>query len=677
MERDEAALPKSEEELKEIVEEYEGKTRRLAGGWGRLVTALAVAMSVYHLYAATVPFIRQIHLTRHLMFVLVLSFLLYPGTRRSLQRITPALWDVGLAVASIISLGYILVDFEAFIYRSYIPTPLDMTFGIITILLILEATRRTVGNALLLLVVAFLAYAFVGPWLPEPWTHRGYDLVRVVGQLYITLEGIFGVPLDVSATFIILFTIYGAVLDASGAGRFFVNLALALTRGRRTGPGQAVTIASFLLGGPSGSGVATTVSVGAITYPLLKRAGYDRESAGGLLSAGGIGAVISPPILGAAAFLIAEFLKISYLQVLVMTIIPTVLYYLSIMLMIEFDARRMALKAVEIAAGSAWSLVGRYWYLLSSFVLIPIFMILGSTAIRAVFWATVIAAGTSLLRSDTALVAARRAAPQDRGLLVKDGGLRLGGVVINPKRLIGALDNGSRQVLNVAVTTAAAGIVVGVVNLTGLGLKISDVIITYAGGLLLPTLIFAALALWVLGLALPITATYIVAAVIVAPAITKLGVSELAAHMFIFYYAILSEVSPPVGLSPLAAAALTGGRPFRTMIMAWKYTLPAFVVPFMFTIHANGLGLLLQAPLQTVLSVTVTAVFGLIALAAAITGWFLRRATWPERVLLAASGVVLIYPAGLQDIIAAAAVLSVAVVQWVRGRQLSPRPARP
>ncbi len=678
MERDEAALPRSEEALKEIVEEYEGKTRRLAGDWGRLVTALAVAMSLYHLYAATVPFIRQIHLTRHLLFVLVLSFLLYPGTRRALERTAPTLWDVTLAIASIMSLGYILVGFEAFIYRSYIPTPLDMTFGIITILLILEATRRTVGNALLLLVVAFLAYAFVGPWLPEPWTHRGYDLVRVVGQLYITLEGIFGVPLDVSATFIILFTIYGAVLDASGAGRFFVDLALALTRGRRTGPGQAVTIASFLLGGPSGSGVATTVSVGAITYPLLKRAGYDRESAGGLLSAGGIGAVISPPILGAAAFIIAEFLKISYLQVLVMTIIPTALYYLSIMLMIEFDARRMALKAVEIAAGSAWSLVGRYWYLLSSFVLIPIFMILGSTAIRAVFWATVIAAGASLLRSDTALVLARRATrPDHQRFLIKDGGLRLGGVVLNPNRLIGALDNGSRQVLNVAVTTAAAGIVVGVVNLTGLGLKISDVIITYAGGLLFPTLILAALALWVLGLALPITATYIVAAVIVAPAITKLGVSELAAHMFIFYYAILSEVSPPVGLSPLAAAALTGGRPFRTMMMAWKYTLPAFVVPFMFTLHANGLGLLLQAPLPTVISVTVTAVFGLVALAAAITGWFLRRATWPERVLLAAAGVVLIYPAGLQDAIAAAAVLGVAVAQWVRGRQLSPRPARP
>jgi len=645
--RDEPVLPKSEEELKEIVEEYEGKTRKLAGRWGLIVTALAVFMSLYHLYAANITVIQQIHLTRHLMFVLVLSFLLYPATRASLKRGSPTIYDLLLVALSIVALGYILVDFEAFIYRSYIPTWPDRIFGIITILLVLEATRRTVGNALLLLVLAFLAYAFVGPWLPEPWTHRGYDYVRVVGQLYITLEGIFGVPLQVSATFIILFTIYGAMLDASGAGRFFVDLALALTGRRRTAPGQATTIASFLLGGPSGSGVATTVTVGAITYPMLKRAGYDKESAGGLLSAGGIGAVISPPILGAAAFIIAEMLKISYLQVVAMAMIPTVLYYFSIMLMIEFDARRMALRQVEVRAGNTRELVVRYWYLLSSLVLIPIFMIIGFTAIKAVFWATVVAAATSLLRRDTALVKVDRAP-----------------VRVNASGLIGALDNGSRQVLNVAVTTAAAGIVVGVVNLTGLGLKVADVIITYAGGQLLATLVLAAVALWVLGLALPITATYIVAAVIVAPAITKLGVSELAAHMFIFYYSILSEVSPPVGLSPLAAAALTGGKPFRTMLMAWKYTLPAFVVPFMFTIHKDGLGLLLQAPWQTTVYVTITAVFGLSALAAAVTGWFLRKATALERAVLAAAGLVLIYPTGLQDLIAIAAVLGVAAIQW-------------
>ncbi|MDQ7858497.1 MAG: TRAP transporter fused permease subunit [Armatimonadota bacterium] len=676
--RDDTAPTPSQAALAEIVEEYEGKTRRLAGHWGLLVAALLVLMSLYHLYAGQATFVRQVHLVRFLIFTLVLTFLLYPGTRRSLQRQTPTWWDVALALASIVSLGYVLWDFERFIYRSYIPTTPDLVLGTATILLVLEATRRAVGNALLLVVCGFLAYAFVGQVLPEPWAHRGYDLQRVVGQLYITLEGIFGVPLEVAATFIILFTIYGAILDASGAGKFFVDLALALTGHRRTGPGQAVTVASFLLGGPSGSGVATTVTVGAITYPMLRRAGYDRESAGGLLSAGGIGAVISPPILGAAAFIIAEILRISYLQVLIMVSIPTVLYYFSILLMIEFDARRMALRRVEIAAGNARELALRYWYLLSSLVLIPIFMIVGFTAIKAVFWASVVAVATSLLRRETALVTARRAAADERGLLAADGGLRVDGVVVRPAGLLKALEDGSRQVLNVGVTCAAAGIVVGVVNLTGLGLKLSDVIIAYAGGQLLPTLVFAAIALWVLGLALPITATYIIAAVIVAPALTKLGVSELAAHLFIFYYAILSEVSPPVGLAPLAAAALTGGRPFRTMMMAWKYTLPAFVVPFMFTTHPSGLGLLLQAPWPTVAQVTAIALLGLVAAASAVTGWLVRQCTVVERAILAVAALFLLYPAGLQDVPAIAAIVAVAIFQWyTRTGMVSPHAGEP
>ncbi len=629
-------LPKSQEELEALVESFEGKTRHLPGAAGQFITAVLVAMSVYHLWATTATVLTQMHRVIHLLFVLFLTFLLYPGWKRATQRIHPA--DLILSLASIAALGYVFIDFEGFIYRTVIPNTWDLVFGVLTILLVLEATRRAVGRPLLIVVVAFLLYAFAGPWLPAPWTHRGYDLTRLVGQLYMTLEGIFGVPIAVSSTFIILFTIYGSFLEQSGAGKFFVDLAFALTGRRRTGAGQAVTVASFLLGGPSGSGVATTVTVGAIAYPLLQKAGYDRESAGGLLSAGGIGAVISPPILGAAAFLIAEILKISYLQVLIMAIIPTALYYLSIFLMIELDARRIGLRFVEIATKNPWGLVRRYWYLLSSLVVIPAFMVYGFTAIAAVFWATAIAWLASYLRRETALT---------------------------PPRFVAALSNGSRQVVSIAVTTAAAGIIVGVVNLTGLGLKLSDIIVSLAGGNLILTLIYSGIALWVLGLALPITATYIIAAVIVAPALTKLGVSELAAHMFIFYYAVLSEVSPPVGLSPMAAAALTGGNPFKTMLQAWKYTLPAFVVPFMFTVHPDGMGLLLRAPAADVAKVLITSVLGLAAMAAGINGWLLRKTTLLERLALVVAGVLLIYPATALDLAAAALVAAVAVVQTV------------
>lgn len=634
MDEEREKLPKTEAELEELVEEFEGKTRHLPGLAGQIITAILVVMTVYHLWATQATIVTHIHRAIHLLFVLFLIFLLYPGWKGARARIHPL--DVVLALAAVASLGYILVDYEQFAYRSAIPNTLDMVFGITTFVLVLEATRRAVGRPMVILVVVFIAYAFVGSYLPSPWSHRGYDLERLVGQLYVALEGLFGVPLGVSATFIILFTIYGSFLEQSGAGKFFVDLAFALTGRRRTGAGQAVTVASFLLGGPSGSGVATTVTVGAIAYPLLKRAGYDRESAGGLLSAGGIGAVISPPIMGAAAFIIAEILKISYLEVLRMAIIPTVLYYLSIFLMIELDARRFGLRHVSIRAENPWKLTARYWYLLASLVVIPAFMLRGFTAIKAVVWATALTWLTSYLRRETTLT---------------------------PKKLVAALANGSKQVLNIAVTTAAAGIIVGVVNLTGLGLKLSDIIVGLAGENLILTLVYSAIALWILGLALPITATYIIAAVIVAPALVKLGVSELAAHMFIFYYAVLSEVSPPVGLSPMAAAALTGGNPFKTMRLAWKYTLPAFVVPFMFTVHADGMGLLLKAPTADVIRVLFTAMAGLAAMAAGINGWLLRRTTWLERIVLTVAGILLIYPATRLDLIALALVAGVVALQ--------------
>ena len=627
-------LPKTPEAVEELVERFEGQTRHLTGRAGQFIIVVLVIMSMYHLWSTTATVVTQIHRTIHLLFVLFLVFLLYPGWKAARARIHPL--DVILSLASIVAMGWILYDFDQFIYRASIPNQIDVVLGVLTVLLVLEATRRSVGNPLVVVVAAFIIYAFAGPYLPAPWTHRGYDIERMVGQLYITLEGIFGVPLAVSSTFIILFTIYGAFLEQSGAGKFFVDLAFALTGRRRTGAGQAVTVASFLLGGPSGSGVATTVTVGAIAYPLLRKAGYDKESAGGLLSAGGIGAVISPPILGAAAFLIAEILKISYLQVLVMAAIPTILYYLSIFLMIELDARRFGLRTVDIKAEKTSTLVVRYWYLLSSLFVIPAFMVYGFTAISAVFWATIVAWLASYLRRDTAL---------------------------GPKKLVNALANGSRQVLGIAATTAAAGIIVGITNLTGLGLKMSDIIISMAGGNLIFTLVFAALALWVLGLALPITATYIIAAVIVAPALTKLGVSELAAHMFIFYYAVLSEVSPPVGLSPMAAAAMTGGNPFRTMLLAWKYTLPAFVVPFMFTVHPDGIGLLLQAPAADVIRVSITAVIGLAAIASGINAWLFRRTTLLERIVLIAAGTLLIYPETSLDLIAVGLIGAVLAMQ--------------
>src|SRR5918999_1066889 len=440
------------EAAKEIAQQEEGPRRRLAGPMSWLASSCAAAMSLLFIYWAWATVTTQILRLVFLAFTLVLTFLLYPPTRKG--RLKGVIWfDWILIALSLLAIGYPLWDFEEFLYRAALPDLQDLIFGALTIVLVLEATRRTTGWILPVVALAFLAYAWLGAWLPSPWTHQGYGLDRLVGHMYMTLEGIFGVPLDVAATFIILFTIYGAVLEHSKAGEFFVNFSMAATGGRRTAAGRTVTLASFLLGGPSGSGVATTITLGSVAYPLLAKAGYDKDSAGGLLSAGGIGAIISPPVLGAAAFLIAEFLKISYLEVIAMAAIPTVLYYWSIFTMVELDANKFGAKPVAIKGQSVWSLTRKYGYHFVSLFAIVLFMVWGYTAILSVVYATLVAVVLSYVRRETALT---------------------------PRRLWQTLVDGGTDVLSVAATCATAGIIVGVVTLTGLGLKFSMIILALA-----------------------------------------------------------------------------------------------------------------------------------------------------------------------------------------------------
>jgi TRAP transporter 4TM/12TM fusion protein len=636
----------------EFVEQEEGAVRRLTGRTQIAITAVAVAMSLYHLYAAYAIIPAHILRATHVGFVLFLVFLLFPASKRSGDRIQP--FDVVLSLLGVATIAYLLIDFDDFIERAVTPTRWDLFFGVALVLLVLEAVRRTSGWILATVVASFIAYAFVGPYLPSPWTHRGYDVERLVGQLYMTLEGIFGTPIDVSATFIILFTIYGAVLAQSGAGEFFIDFSLAVTGGSRAAAGRAIVLASFLLGGPSGSGVATTVTIGSVAYPMLAKAGYPKNAAGGLLAAGGLGAIISPPVLGAAAFLIAEFLKISYLDVILMATIPTCLYYLGLFLMVELDTRKLQVKPVEVGPRpNLWRMIRERGFHFSSLIAIVVFMLLGFSPIIAVFWAIILAAALSFVRKETALTF-----------------LPSPGVPLHKTRMVKALEAGSVGVLGVAATCAAAGIIVGVVTLTGLGLKFSAIVIALAGGNLLLTAIFTSLVVWIVGLAVPVTASYIICAVIAAPALTKLGVPDYAAHMFIFYYAVLSEVSPPTALSPFAAAAITGGDPYKTTLQSWKYTLPAFLVPFAFVLDPAGVGLLLKGPPLDVVRVTVTAFLGIAALAAGVQGWALRRTTLLERLMLIAAGILLVYPGAVADVAGVALVIAALAMQRFRRNPL-------
>ena len=629
----------SEDKIKKAeayIEAEEGALNRLSGIAGIAVTTIAVTMSLFHLYAALAgawplsdaPIITTQPLRyAHVAFVLMLSFLLFPLSPRFRDRIR--WWDVIAGLAGAAILMYAIEGGEDFTDRATSPTQLDNILGVIFIVLLLEATRRTTGWIVPVISLCFIAYAYFGPYLPPPWTHRGFDVGQLVGHLFITLEGIFGIPVDVSSSLIILFTIYGAFLQHSGAGAFFIDFSMALMGNKPNSAGRTVVLASFLLGGPSGSGVATTVTVGAVAYPMMEKSGFEKNAAGGLLAAGGLGAIISPPVLGAAAFLIAEFLKISYLDVIAMATIPTCLYYLSLLFMVELDAKKFGAQIVDVSTKlTLWQMTRRYGFHFVSLISVVIFMLWGYSPTLSVFWATVATFALSFLTRETALV---------------------------PKKLVRALSDGSVSVLTAATTCATAGIIVGVVTLTGLGLKFSAIVISYAGGSLLLTAIYTALIVWIVGLAVPVTASYIICAVIAAPALIKLGVPDVAAHMFIFYYSVLSEVSPPTALSPFAAAAITGGDPYKTTLQAWKYTLPAFLVPFVFVLDPQGVGLLLKTPAGgswvDIVLITAKAAFGLAALAAAAQGWALRRTTTAERGLLVIAGLFLVFPSLLEALI--------------------------
>jgi len=654
----------------EMIEREEGVHNKLKGWLAGLVVAVAVVMSLFHMYTAY-SIVRPEHLRAiHVAFVLFLVFLTFPVAKRFRHRVM--WWDWIMAAAGVATAVYLIAGGDEFFDRSIVPNDWDIAFGIALSVLILEAMRRTTGWILPFVTICFLCYAFFGQYLPAPWTHKGYEMPRMVGHMYMTLEGIYGTAIAVSSSLIILFTIFGAFLQFSGAGKFYIDFSFAAMGGKPSSAGRTVALASFLLGGPSGSGVATTVTLGAVAAPMLAKVGYSKNAAGGLLAAGGLGAIISPPVLGAAAFLIAEFLKISYLDVLLMAVIPTCLYYFALFLMVEIDVRKLGMKdAVFEQVESAWSLSKKYWFHFLSLFSIVGFMLFGFSPELSVFWATVVAFVTSLLHRDCALLSydlLRGRQPLLRGFF--DSGL------------IKALDGGSRAVLNVAATCAGAGLIVGVVTLTGLGLKFSSIVIAYAGGSLLLTTIYTAFIVWIVGLAVPVTASYIICAVIAAPALIALGVPEFAAHMFIFYYAVLSEVSPPTALSPFAAAAITGGEPYRTTLQCWKYTAPAFLVPFIFVLDPAGTGLLLTGSLKTlgqadwgsIAWITFTAAVGIAALAGGLQGWLFRRTLLVERWMLIAAGFLMVYPTATSDLIGFALIAAVVLLQLFK-REAGPRPA--
>ncbi|MPZ52736.1 MAG: TRAP transporter fused permease subunit [Acidimicrobiia bacterium] len=614
-EEEQGIVPENTEVDEEaLIAEYEAErpARRLSGLPLRLVQIGSAAVSLLGLWWVFSPIAKQLYLPLFLMGATALTFLVYRARERSDEKIAvarhdnPGVLDWLLAGISLVPFAYIALDWQTFFRRAVNPTVLDLVMGTLALVLVLEATRRTVGLIVPGVVIFFFIYAYLGPLVPAPFDTDSHTWERLVGHNVMSTSGLFGVPLDVAATYIILFTIYGAVLEYSGASKFFLDLSFAAFGQSRAGPGRTVTLAGFLLGTVSGSGVATTVTLGGVSWPVLRRSGYPPEEGGGLLAAAGIGAILSPPTLGAAAFIIAELLRVSYLEVLIWATIPTLLYYLGIILAIEMDARRFHTEAVVIEAQSTKRLLFRYGYHFSSLIAIVVFMWMGMTPFRAVVLATGLAFLLSFLERRSWLT---------------------------PMRVFESLAAGTMSALSVVSVMAASGLVVGVMTLTGLGLRLANIIVTLAGGNLPLTAIYSAVSVVLLGLAVPVTASFIISWVIIGPALQQLGVPAYAAAMFIFYYAVLSEVSPPTALSPFAASAITGGKAVRTMWLTWKYTLPAFLVPFVFVLAPAGEGLLFRGGFPTVVVAVVTATAAVGSLAVVTGGWLLGPAGWPERVL--------------------------------------------
>ncbi|MEX2465584.1 MAG: TRAP transporter fused permease subunit [Gemmatimonadota bacterium] len=591
---------------------------------GAIVAVTSVAAGLFHMYSAGVsPFTALIQRPIHLALMAILGFLgvgiqkisQEDGQESALTRFGAKLgWF--LAALSVAACAYLALENQELVARSGNPETLDLVFGALLIVLVLELARRATGWGLVAICVLALVYAVSGPYLPGILAHRGYPATRIVEHLYLSTEGIWGVPLGVSADFVYLFVLFGAVLDVAGGGALLIALANKVAGRTRGGPAKTAAVASALMGSLSGSAVANVVTTGTFTIPLMKRAGFKPHFAAAIESAASTGGQLMPPVMGAGAFILATWTNIPYLDVALAATIPAFLYYAALLAAIHFRASRMGIEPDK--EPNKEKVVDRL-HLLLPLVIIVLLLGMGRSPMRAAFWGVASAFIMALLRPAT-----------------------------RPSKteMVEIMERAGQGAVQVAAACAAAGIVVGVASLTGIGLRMSELIITLSGGNLLIALLLTALGSVVLGMGLPTTAAYVVLAALGAPALEQLGVPLLAAHMFIFYFGCISNVTPPVSLAAFAAAGIAGSPPIRTAFVAAGLAGAGFVVPFMFV---YGPELLLIGEPAGIAHAAITATIGVITLAAAAVGFARRRLAGWERAIALVGAIALVYPHLLSD----------------------------
>lgn len=632
---------KSEVKLAEdVLKKYdkESDTMEYTGFMAKIVAAIAIAFSIFQLYTAIFG-VLDAHLQRgvHLGFGLALVFLLYPTCKSwSRHKIHP--FDLLLAVLGAAAPAYIIYEYQNLVLRAGTVSDMDLAVGIIGTILVIEAARRVVGIPMVCVVLVFIAYAFAGPYMPGVLAHRGLTPAQLVSHLYFTTEGIFGIPLGVSSTFIFLFILFGAYLESTGLGKFFIDIANAIAGWASGGPAKVAVLSSGLMGTVSGSSVANVVGTGSLTIPMMKKLGYHKDFAGAVEAAASTGGQLMPPVMGAAAFLMAEFVGVPYIDIVKAAIIPALLYFAGVWLGVHFEAKRSNLKGIPRSElPKIGTLLRERGHLALPLVVIVYLLVSGYTPMRAALVAIILSILCSALRKSTRM---------------------------KPIEIVKGLEKGARNVLGVLVACAAAGIIIGVVTKTGVGLKLASGLLELSGGMLLPTMFFTMITAIILGMGVPTTANYVITSTIAAPALVQMGVPVLAAHMFVFYFGIIADVTPPVALAAYAGAGISGGNALKTGVNASKLAIAAFIIPYIFVL--SPVILMVEGTPLDLISVTVTALIGMVSLSSALIGFLADKCNLLERLLLVAGGLLMIQPGIVTDVIGIVIFVAILLLQMKR-----------
>jgi len=604
----------------------------MAPFWTTAIIVLSCVFVLYHLITSRFgmpPMFK--HRAIHLGFILCLVWMYYPASKRSIQT-RPSFVDMVLIAASIAVCGYTVLNVDAFALRGGVALQRDYYFGAVAILLVLEACRRVAGKGLLILAVIFLLYALFGRYIPGVLSHRGYTIQRIIYQMYLTTEGIYGLPIGIAATYLVLFIVFSSFLEKSGLGTLFNDVSLALGGRMAGGPAKVAVIGSALVGMISGSAATNVATSGAFTIPLMKKIGYKPYFAGAVEAAASTGGQIMPPIMGTGAFIMAEFLGIPYISIAAAAIIPAILYFAAVFFQVDLRARKIGLRGLaKEDIPDAKKTILRYGHMFLPIIILVVLLMEGFTPLYAAFYSILVTWILSFLRKET----------------------RMG---VN--KLIPLAVSSARSCLSLSVAMANAGFVVAVLSMTGIGIILADNIVALSQGSLFVTLVLCMVVSIVLGMGLPTSACYIIAATIAVPILAELNVPGLQAHFFVFYFSCLSTVTPPVALASYVAAGMSGAGTNEVGWAAFKLALAGFIVPFFF-IYAPAV-ILIADSAMVIAWAAFTGLIGTALLAVAVEGYLFRNLPWLLRVLFFGGAVLLMAP-GLYSDIAGFGIAAVAI----------------